>query len=881
MAAEYGGIRATWSRRRGALEGFQATAGGLYSARPAGVSLDGLIRGIALREKELRLALVWFGGVSLAVYMHGVSKEILKLVRASKHLHGVVDPVLRAQSDFFDHNKRDDPEYDTEPVYYDLLREIGADVALRVVVDVIAGASAGGINGVMLARALAHDLPMRGLRDLWLEYADVTHLLADSARAKPWSKFFLTPLLWGVGRSRALRGVEEPEARRKLSLFVRSRWFKPPFDGDRMTDLLWRAIDGMGEPADPSASLLPTGHSLESFVTLTDYFGYERHIRIHSPALISEREHRHTLRFAYQRWPSGEVESDFSRDNVPALAFAARATSAFPGAFPPAQIGEIDRLLRARGQNWARRDAFLATNFAAYHIAAMDPRTTAFIDGSVLINKPFDQAIQAIKNRPAFRQVDRRLVYIDPDPVRQAPPRHGRVPGFFMTLKGALSDIPRNEPIADELSWVAGFNERVRGVRAIVDSARPQIARLVAESPEAIFDRPLKAAEIRNWRKAVNVRVARDSGFAYEAYVRLKMANAQGFLARVVARVSGVGETSPEASAIGAIIARWAAASGVVYSEGEALAVRLKSGGASIPAGAAPDEMPAWTRFLLTFDVEFRQRRLNFLIGGQNRLYRELEERGAPAKAVEAVDRLKRDFYRCLDRLRRYERADFFADGTRRAAGELFGARMGAADVARLDDFATEFAAANHQRVAALFQRIGGEIDLARATDDVDDLVAAIDPTAWDAAARRELLINHIGFAYWDVLTLPLVSSRNLGELDEIRVDRISPLDAHAIPGAIARQPLKGINFAHFGAFFSRAWRENDYLWGRLHAIDRLIDLVCDSAGYGPGKKPFDVAAFKRRAMEIVMERDAPHLKNIQPMVAELRQAIAKISGDT
>ena len=37
----------------------------------------------ALREKELRIALVCSGGVSLAVYMHGMTKEILKLVRAS------------------------------------------------------------------------------------------------------------------------------------------------------------------------------------------------------------------------------------------------------------------------------------------------------------------------------------------------------------------------------------------------------------------------------------------------------------------------------------------------------------------------------------------------------------------------------------------------------------------------------------------------------------------------------------------------------------------------------------------------------------------------------------------------------------------------------
>ena len=108
-----------------------------------------------MREKELRLALVCFGGVSLAVYMHGVSKEILKLVRASRTLHGVADRARRATTGFADFVPFDDPEYDTEAIYFDLLRAIGRHVELRVIVDVIAGASAGGINGVMLARPRA------------------------------------------------------------------------------------------------------------------------------------------------------------------------------------------------------------------------------------------------------------------------------------------------------------------------------------------------------------------------------------------------------------------------------------------------------------------------------------------------------------------------------------------------------------------------------------------------------------------------------------------------------------------------------------------------------------------------------------------------------
>src|SRR5499433_3776310 len=160
-----------------------------------------------MREKELRIALVCFGGVSLAVYMHGISKEILKLVRASRALHAIADRSFRANAAFFDFADRDDPEFDTEEIYFELLREIGRHVELRVVVDIIAGASAGGINGTMLARALSHDLPMGALRELWLDNADVSVLLAPEARAGNWNKWFLRPLIWGAAATGVLRGV--------------------------------------------------------------------------------------------------------------------------------------------------------------------------------------------------------------------------------------------------------------------------------------------------------------------------------------------------------------------------------------------------------------------------------------------------------------------------------------------------------------------------------------------------------------------------------------------------------------------------------------------------------------------------------------------------
>ena len=79
-----------------------------------------------MREKELRLALVYFGGVSLAISIHGISKEILKLVRASSALHAIDSHAARETASFFDHADSADPEYDTEAIYFELLREIRA-----------------------------------------------------------------------------------------------------------------------------------------------------------------------------------------------------------------------------------------------------------------------------------------------------------------------------------------------------------------------------------------------------------------------------------------------------------------------------------------------------------------------------------------------------------------------------------------------------------------------------------------------------------------------------------------------------------------------------------------------------------------------------------
>jgi patatin-related protein len=99
--------------------------------------------------KETRLAIVFSGGVSLAVYESGVALEFYRMVKG-------------------------------EGVYGELKKATGP-----VCVDVITGTSAGGMNGVFLANALVNRGDMRKLIPLWLKEGDFDKLLYGPFRKSP------------------------------------------------------------------------------------------------------------------------------------------------------------------------------------------------------------------------------------------------------------------------------------------------------------------------------------------------------------------------------------------------------------------------------------------------------------------------------------------------------------------------------------------------------------------------------------------------------------------------------------------------------------------------------------------------------------------------
>ncbi len=788
-----------------------------------------------------------YGGVSLAVYMHGVTKEIHKLIRASRDRHA--------------HPNEDPTPYrkdirDSEAAYAELLAAFEPDLDLRVVVDIIAGASAGGINGIILGRALAHDLDMDPVRSFWLTQTDVTELMTEEVQAKPWHKVLFRPFVWMFMWSFRKILANDKEFRKKLSIFLRSRWFKPPFNGGKLTEVLFDGMSAMGQSLARGRSLLPDGLPLDLYVTVTDFYGFTKETPIHDPPSVIEREHRQIIKFHYRQWPPGHEETDFDTDNIPALAFAARATSSFPGAFPPAQLGECDRLIQKKGIVWKKRVDFLYQNFGQYLQRRVNPTDAAFVDGSVLVNKPFAQAISAIAGRPAYRQVDRRLLYIDPHPRGARNGDWGRVPGFLRTLRGALSDIPRNEPIHEDLAWVNSYNKEIQRLQTVVDASRPHIRAIVSAVAEEKLNAPMDGATIGRLRLAANAKAKAEAGFAYEGYLRLKLASVVEELTSLIMNLSGYGMNTPELINIEGVLKAWFANQGIVGID------------TTFATPTLDQTNPVWVEFLLNFDARFRQRRLRFTIRAVNQLYVKIEGDRPGDISTADLDTLKAGLYDTLDFMTPLNDslnkipvhiAEKLKTRIRTIAQETGRSEPTPDSLIMMGD-----------TLADLAQTLNFE-DHAKQAETVLGKLTKILPNA----IRREVLESYIGFAAWDVLTFSVTNWRDLDEFNEILVDRVSPDDAQALRPGGAAACLKGQQFNHFGAFFSRAYRENDYLWGRLHAAERLIDIVTDAAKIEGAADTIDLSRIKKRAFLAILETESHHLPTCQTLIAELKGAAA------
>ena len=331
-------------------------------------------------RQELRLAVVMTGGVSLAVWMGGVAHEINRMLQGSHAAYeGLLDLTLS-----------------------------------RARVDIVSGASAGGLNGALLATAIAHDVGLEDLRGVWLDQGDLGRLLRDPLQAKPPSVL--------LGDDFFLLKVEE-------------------------------ALQALGRKGTPTSA---TERPVEVIATVSLLKGFERGSADDFGSVISDREHRGEL--AFSRGGRGlrtadrdEVHDDFdSPGKLTRLARAARASASFPVAFEP-------RFLRIDDKDDRDPDNM--------HGHASFPDSAWAVDGGVLVNKPLAPALRAILRRSARDQVRRVLLYVVPDAgavARRQPDDHAKRPPANEVLVNSLTTLPRNESVVDDLSDLAAHNERAR-----------------------------------------------------------------------------------------------------------------------------------------------------------------------------------------------------------------------------------------------------------------------------------------------------------------------------------------------------------------------------------------------------------------------------------
>lgn len=791
-----------------------------------------------MKEIELRLALVFYGGVSLAIYMHGVSREVLNLVRASAcrseriGRNGVAPVMERTPSP-------------TQLAYETLLDRIGQTLDIRIIVDAIAGASAGGVNGIMLARAIAHDLPLDAHTSLWLKNADVTELARPQNGLKGYLKSGISPVLDRMITKQLKTDIEDAETREKLRTLMQSRWFTPPFSGERYSGWMLDACREMDRHHKPGATLIPRSQSLDLFVTLTDYRGQVRRIHIDDPAHVEEWDHRRLLNFRATHRVPFFLQSDFGPDCVPELVFAARATSSFPGAFPPATVLEMDDVLAGRGDVWPHRQAFLAKGL---ELKEEDLSHRCFVDGSVVMNKPFSPVIEAIRNRPAAREVARRLIYVDPVPAAVRDPEAAQppLPGFFRTILASLAHIPRNEPVGDDLRDIEERNRRGRWLSQTISAAAPVVDKAVRK---IVPNRGrIKPEALTRYRAQANSAAHRQAGYAFLNYEALKL---QAVSLRLSGLMVSLAQSQGQDSRQDGLLSCLADYMG-------RLTVSLEDG----PPDAGDDVV----LFLRGLDVDFRVRRLRFAIRKLNSYYQSGRQQEASGTDPGKVDHFKSLLYEQIDNLAHRWDAGFYGKSTVELASQL-------AAVER--EGPGPESSATLQTMLGQMKSLMGLPDLDRLQDELFAVTGAelLPDGLW-----RDLLRSYVGFAFYDLVTLPLLQSNDFSEVSEVLVDRISPKDACRLSGEGFR--LKGAALNSFGAFFNRSWREHDYLWGRLNAADRLISVVMSAAGTGrPGAE--EESMLREQIFKAILEEEDGKLTADPELIQSIKDRLQKAMVET
>jgi patatin-related protein len=661
-----------------------------------------------------------------------------------------------------------------------------------VAVDVLAGASAGGLNATLLSTTLVYGMPFDRMRRVWVRLADM------EAMSRPVPKF------WQSSPPSLLEG---------------DRYFRA-----ELARVITANVPAAAEHPGNRADLLLTATLLDPIV--------EQHFDARSGPMLQERRNA-SFRFRHQG-KAGDPLSDFGAGDdfaatVLRLAHAARSTSSFPFAFEPAQVRS----------SLSEPPAGEPNMVGLFSETAAEPALPPFrvIDGGVLDNIPVSAAIDAITAAPANRPTQRWLLYLNPDPIAS----HGqrREPGLAvpvttaalrarLTQESLLADLDALEehnrtvervalrrkalfaelhaaPVAERaavLERQAGSVEPDHAVvRAELDAQA--VHRLLTEpagSEDGKLLPPVIGDPLAEWSAQARTQLARrlSSGLGHEATTRV-FDDARGLLTGVQECLGwawDIERWAPETREIGSC-------KSVLYrlrSFGEVLeghADRYWINGAKLEPIVETAELDEWVQRVLR-----RRTRL------QHRLPSPIQPLlGAVLQAVDDGA----EFQQAL--------AEF--------AGELQSIVESSGADAVPDDAGVDAVA----EARAVLHRVADRLAAAAPPREHVDEPQQIAYSLLESSDRRPETLRQLV-----VLTAPLDVGRVPGSrINLLRVvsDEQSPLPFAALrrgpnlPLRIADK-IRGLDVGNFGAFLSAKWRANDWMWGRLDAAAALVGLLAD-----------------------------------------------------
>lgn len=690
--------------------------------------------------QELRLATTMTGGVSLAIWMAGVAREINLLTQASQ---------WRRIGGEFRAGTLTTPAEESLKLYRRLI-----DLLDTVVdVDILSGSSAGGINGALLAWSRVRGSDLGKLRNIWMNLGALTELLRD-----PTDK--TTPSL--------LYGDEH---------MLRSLVNEIP----GLTDGPFPPVKSADEPNGPSTTLYVTTTLLNGEAsTFTDSFG----------TLVQDVDRRGIFTFTEHDLAKKD-DGAAEKQTVEALALAARSSASFPAAFEPSFVPFTEET-KAAGAVPARPPMERFANITRPHWVA---------DGGLLDNQPIDVLLKRIFDRPAERPVRRVLLFVVPS---SGPP-------------------PVEKPLLDDvdnpLGLVEGLAKDLAAVTTQSIAADLRTIRAHQDRMEARTDARLRLAEL-----AVNLQNSRllTPKLLADYKQRESTKQAQELTSALLRQLA---TWPPESTATNDCVPKkWESQLAIGGNAERACSRAIAQSilGLWSQSQDPPKDMDDLARYgKAAFDLV--KACAISIVAPAYRLARSRDDFEFLATLTIAIHRAQHPPPAPID-LAQLVRNVCIQDANRNLPLEKSAAEI-----------AADYLAASTVRPEA-WGRLGvafvdGFNPLKALAESDRDSAAASQLTTYlkylgpqDSSLGMATKLFELAAAQRAMLPAEADIDQSV-ELVQVSADTRTLL---APEFKTAEQKLTGMQLHHFGAFYKRSWRANDWLWGRLDGAGWLVHVLLD-----------------------------------------------------